>query len=263
MELAVVTGASGGIGREIAVSVSPLSDVTFLIGRDIDRLNETAGSCDGRAEVVVADVTAPDSMQSALRLVGETGVTNLLIVAAAGVIGPICAPGDETQEEWIETIETNLIGAYMTVHPFLPLLKTNSWARIVMVSSAQSLHGPDPVMSAYATSKIALNAYAGSLAMQFEGTDVSVCAIHPGDVFTAMGEEIEEKASAAGPNAAHLADWARHVAGKGDDPREAADLIRLIVRNPASWSNGRFLLTASGGIRHPDAGWSMPVGPSE
>lgn len=261
-DVAVVTGASGGIGRWIARELSSICGTTFLVGRDKKRLRETAADCEGTTHVVVANVTEAPSLQSIADDLAGTGQTRIVLVAGAGVIGPIIQPGREDPSEWATTIQTNLIGAYYSAFSFLPIMQDAGWGRVVMVSSAQSLHGPDPLMSAYATSKIALNAYAACLAANFAGTGLSACAIHPGDVFTNMGEEIRSKALEAGPSAAHLADWAERTAEHGgDDPREAGDLVKAIVEHDAGWSNGRFLLVPSSIERHPKVPWAIGVGP--
>lgn len=262
VDASIVTGASGGIGRQIAVAISAASQTTHLLGRDPDRLSETAAMCEGDTERIVAEVREPESLDALAARISQRGSSRVVVVAGAGIVGPIDRPGAEDPGEWLTTIDVNLSGAYRTVQPFLPLMMQNGWGRIVMVSSAQSLHGPDPAMSAYATSKIALNAYTACLAAHFRGSNISACAIHPGDVFTQMGSEIGRKASAAGPVADHLKAWAEKTAvGGGDDPAEAGDLVMSIIEHGADWSNGRFLLVPSSVDRHPKSPWAIEVGP--
>ncbi len=263
-DVVVVTGASGGIGRWISARVSSLAGVTVLVGRDGHRLGATAAQCSGDVRTVVADLDVPSSLHPVRGIVANVGPKRLAVVAAAGTIGPIALPGLEDPLEWEASIQTNVIGTYRTVQPFLSRMRDNDWGRVVLVSSAQALHGPDPVMTSYATAKGAVNVYAACLAAHFEGTGVSVCAIHPGDVFTRMGKEILRKAESLGPPAAHLAAWGQRIAlDGGDDPREAGELVADILTRPASWSNGRFLLVPSSTERHPRTHWAMGVGPRQ
>ena len=263
-DVLVITGASGGIGRWISASASTFSRVTVLVGRDRQRLEAVAAQCSGDVRTVVADVRMPSHLEPMQETITEMAPKRIAVVAAAGVVGPIALPGLEDASEWESALETNVIGTYRTVQPFLATMQDNGWGRVVVVSSAQTLHGPDPLMTSYATAKLALNAYTACLAAHFAGTGVSACAIHPGDVFTNMGEDIRRKAEAAGVPAVHLAEWASRVAADGgDDPREAGDLVAEILTRPASWSNGRFLLVPSSIERHPRLPWAMEVGPRQ
>ncbi len=261
IDVVVVTGASGGFGRGISEAVSHLSEITVLVGRDARSLKTVATRCSGDVKCVVADVNVAPQIDQLRDLLEEISPRRIAVVTAAGVIGPIALPGTEDPASWGSAMETNLMGTYRTVHPCLPIMRENNWGRVIMVSSAQTLHGPDPVMTSYTTAKLAVNAYAACLASHFEGTEISVCAIHPGDAYTGMGEEIERKASAVGPSASHLTQWARRAAlDKGSHVDEAGNLVTDILIRPASWSNGRFLMVPSSIDHHPSSGWAMDVG---
>lgn len=261
--LAVVTGASGGIGSAIAERVSYVVDDLVLTSRRAPLLNEVAPSGPATVHRVPADVTSRDVIPRLTDTLRPLDKTRVVIVNAAGSFGPVDAPGTVDIEGWEETMRTHVVGSLMTMTHFIPLMRRSGWGRVINVSSAQSLHGPDPVAGAYATAKSALNVMTAGAAMQVEGSEVSVCAIHPGDVDTAMAADIRAKATEAGDSARHLAEWAEVIgAGGGDDAAEAGDLVAEIIERPAAWSNGRFLLVPSSRDRHPDEGWSMPVGPA-
>ena len=261
-DLIVVSGASGGIGRPLSAAVSRLGRHTVLIGRDQSALDETAEGCQGAVRTLQADVSVPESIEAIGAILDNTHHQRIVVVAGAGVVGPISPPGLEDPVLWEASINTNLLGVFRLVHPFLDRMRRVGWGRVVAVSSAQTLHGPDPVMTSYATAKLAVNAYIACLAAHFAGTGVSACAIHPGDVLTRMGLEIERKADEAGEAAVHLRQWAHGLAQNGgDDPRRAGELVAEVITRPAVWSNGRFLLVKQAIERHPMSHWSMDVGP--
>jgi NAD(P)-dependent dehydrogenase (short-subunit alcohol dehydrogenase family) len=121
------------------------------------------------------------------------------------------------------------------------------WGRVINVSSAATLHTPGPLNSAYATSKIALNAMTRVLAAELAGTGVTANLIHPGDVKTDMWREIKDSAASLAAEGAGLRDWAAWVEETGGDPPEkAADLVLHLVSDAAAKVNGEFLWIAGG-----------------
>ena len=262
--VAVVTGASGGIGSAVANRLSGVADYLVLCGRRIESLEQVEPSGGAVVRRLGVDVT---SSTDVARIGSETRslhAERLVLVNAAGTFGPVDAAGTADIEGWDETLRTHVLGALAAAVELMPLMTEKGWGRVINVSSAQSLHGPDPSAGAYATAKAAVNVMTAGIAAQFEGSDISVCAIHPGDVNTAMASDIREKSARAGESAVHLAQWGAVIgAGGGDDAASAGELVAEIIERPAVWSNGRFLLVPSSADRHPKSGWSMPVGPSQ
>lgn len=261
--LALVTGASGGIGSAVASRLSSLVDDLVACARTrsaLEALDVTGGA---RLHLETLDVTDPDATPTVAVLVDRFDPDRIVLVNGAGSFGPVGGIGRDDPAEWLRTLHEHVVGAVATMSAVLPRMVERGWGRVVNVSSAQSLHGPDPAAGAYASAKAAVNVMTAGAAAQVEGTEVSVCAIHPGDVDTAMAADIRAGAAAAGAAARHLSDWAATIAGGGgDDPGEAGELVAAIVERPASWSNGRFLIVPSARARHPREGWSMPVGPA-
>ncbi|NIS32865.1 MAG: SDR family oxidoreductase, partial [Actinobacteria bacterium] len=216
--VAVVTGASGGIGSEIATGLAGIVDRVVLTGRRADALERAKPNGTAHVDIAPGDVTEPGSADRIARLVESTGAERITLVMAAGGFGPVDALGAIDVPGWRETIDAHVIGALLLLDRFVPMMLASGWGRAISVSSAQSLHGPDPAAAAYATAKAAMNVMTASMASQVSGTGVSICAIHPGDVETAMAEDIRRKAADAGAPAAHLAAWGESIRdGGGDD----------------------------------------------
>ena len=261
--IALVTGATGGIGSAVVRRLSDAVDLVIAAGRSEARLATLTPGGPAEVRTTVLDVAATDVGARTAAMLEEVGPGRLVLVNAAGDFGPVGGIGNDDPEAWAGTLRTHVVGAVATMTAALPRMIGEGWGRVVNVSSAQSLHGPDRAAGAYATAKAALNVMTAGAALQVEGTEVSVCAVHPGDVETAMAADIRQKSAAAGDTAAHLAAWGAVIgSGGGDDPAGAGELVAEIVRRPARWSNGRFLLAPGSAERHPDAGWSMPVGPA-
>ena len=235
MSLALVTGASRGIGREITVALAAAGHHVIAVSRkpvEEEHSNIFSFACD------ISDNTAVTKLHTDVTT--QHGPVHILI-NAAGVFGPIALIKDSDPKAWVETIMIDAIAAYYTTHAFLPAMLENKWGRIINLSSAAALHQPGKLNSAYATAKVALNQFTRHLAAEIQGTGVTANVIHPGDVRTEMWADIKAKAEALGPEGADYKAWVDWVEETGGDaPTKAADLILKLVSEESAGINGRF-----------------------
>jgi NAD(P)-dependent dehydrogenase (short-subunit alcohol dehydrogenase family) len=257
-KIAVVTGAGRGLGRRVAVGLAQRGAKVALVARKLDQLQETAReieSANGAAVVLAADVSRIDDVdQLKARVHAELGLPQVLI-NAAGVFGPIQLVKDSDPRRWIETLEVNTIGPYLTCRAFAEGMIARGWGRIVNFSSAAAFHPPGPLNSAYGTSKVALNHFTRHLAAELSGTGVTANVIHPGEVKTAMWSAIREESQSTGPAGEGYRAWAEQVGQSGgDDPRKALDLILELIDDRSAAVNGQFLWIADG-IQTPIPSW--------
>jgi 3-oxoacyl-[acyl-carrier protein] reductase len=125
------------------------------------------------------------------------------------------------------------------------------WGRIVQISSAAARDVPGPFNTAYAVSKIALDRLLAQLAVELAGTGVTVCSLHPGEIASAMRDNIADQA-AADRRLAGWTDWADRTATAGDDPRVAATWVaELLDDDVAAARRGRFGYPQQGGRTEP------------
>lgn len=257
-KVAVVTGASRGVGRHVAVQLARQGAVVALVARSGAGLEDTRQQLvaeGARALVVPADVGKTESVMQAKGVIErDLGVPSIL-VNAAGVFGPIDLIKDSDPDAWIETIMINTVGSYLTCRAFVGGMIDGGWGRIVNVTSAAALHEPGPVNSAYGTSKAALNQFTRHLASELKGTGVTANVIHPGDVKTDMWAYIKAKSERLGSVADAYVKWAAWVEETGgDDPEKAADLVADLMSDDAAEINGQFLWIKDG-LQKPIASW--------
>jgi NAD(P)-dependent dehydrogenase (short-subunit alcohol dehydrogenase family) len=261
-KVAVVTGASRGLGQRVAIRLADQGATVVLVARSEAVLEATARSIvekGGRAEVVSADLSDPRSLEAVVAGASGVGVPSIL-VNAAGVFGPIQLVKDSDPREWIETLMINMVSHYLTCRAFVGGMIDRGWGRIVNVTSANALHPPGPLHSAYGTSKAALNHFTRHLAAEVEGTGVTANVIHPGDVKTDMWADIRAKAQRVGPRGEPFVQWAHWVEKTGgDDPEKAADLIINLMGDEAASVNGQFLWIKDG-LQAPIPSWSVGSG---
>ena len=223
--VAVVTGASRGIGKDVAEELAARGATVIPVARTAERFR--------------VDVSDPKQVAALAREVGDEFGRPTILVNAAGVFGPLERFRDTDPEAWVETVMVDTIGPYLTCRAFVGGMLEAGWGRIVNLTSAASLLPPDGLGSAYATAKAALNHLTRHLAADVEGTGVTANVIHPGDVKTAMWAEIRDDAERLGDLAATHARWAAWVEETGGDPpAKAVDLVVRIIENDV---NGQFL----------------------
>jgi len=262
-KVAVVTGASGGIGFHIANRLAGCGASVVLVARGERQLRavEQQLSADGRISLAVpTDASRPEMVERLRQQVEDRFGPPAILVNAAGVFGPIQLIKDSDPARWIEALQINTIAPYLMCRAFVGAMVAQRWGRIVNVSSAAALHPPGPLNSAYATSKVALNQFTRHLAAELAGSGVTANVIHPGDVKTEMWADIRDKAEQLDSTGEDYQQWARWVEETGGDPpTKAADLVLRLIGDDAAAINGQFLWIADG-LQAPIPSWGDVTG---
>ena len=203
MTVSVVSGASGGIGRSIALGLARAGHDVVVIGRDGARGEAALGWIAARApaaklELVLADLSLLQAArQAGERIAAEHGAVDVLVNNA----GVFCTKREETAEGHERVIATNHLGPFVLTRALLPALQAaaaeQGEARVVNVGSAASdLAAIDPadlegrrrwgMVRAYGQSKLAILMATIAWAERLKGTGVAVNVVHPGLVATGL-----------------------------------------------------------------------------
>ena len=187
---AVITGASGGIGRAIAVALARRGCHLALADIDEAGLAETATLTREHSVRVSAhrvDVTDRGAVAEFPDIIlAEHGGVDLLINNAGVAVGGTFEQVSEEDFEWL--LEINFWGVVRMTRAFLPLLRASGDSRVVNLSSLYGLIAP-PEQAAYAASKFAVRGFSEALRHELEGSGVSVTVVHPGGVNTSIAEK--------------------------------------------------------------------------
>jgi NAD(P)-dependent dehydrogenase (short-subunit alcohol dehydrogenase family) len=243
--VAVVTGASRGLGREIGRALAQHGASVALVARGRSALAAAArsiGDETGRPVIAVeADIAEPEDVER-VRAVTEAQMgTAQILVNAAGRFGPLAPIHESDPDDWIRTLLVDAVGPYLTSRAYAGAMIQSGWGRIVNVSSAAALYPPAPLNSAYATAKAALNRMTRHLAAELAGTGVTANVIHPGSLQTDMWADIGAKVAAAGGRAAALQAWVDLVGRTGGDaPAKAIAVVLRLVGDDGAHINGQF-----------------------
>jgi short-subunit dehydrogenase len=184
----IITGASSGIGRALAIAIARPGIVLGLIGRDTARLAETAQGCTSRGasvQLLPADVRRRSELRAAI-LLFESNHPVDCVIASAGISAGTSPDGEmESEEESFDLLETNLIGALATALPLIPRMRERRHGRVVFLSSIAAL-APLPDAAAYSGSKAALLAYGLAMRERLRDEGINVNVVCPGFVTTPM-----------------------------------------------------------------------------
>jgi len=191
-QVAIVTGGGRGIGRAIAQGLAGAGAAVTVTARSENQLNETVRlihEAGGRALAVAADVTDP---RGVARMVEATerrlGPVDLLI-NNAGVGGPIGPLWEVDPDEWWRGIEVHLRGTFLCTRAVIAGMMSHRRGRIINVVGGGA-GGPYPYLSSYGCAKAAMVRLTDTLAAETRAHQISVFAIRPGWVRTAMSEEV-------------------------------------------------------------------------
>lgn len=178
---ALVTGATSGIGRGIAVALAAEGVKLAIAGRRRDGLEETAQAvtaAGGVAPVIVTgDIgSAAGAAGIAANALAAFGGRVDILVNNAGGSRPLSDPDDDAV--WDEAMQQNFAGARRITHAVVPPMKAAKWGRIVNITGAQVA----PAWNASAPAKSALNSWSRTLAIQLAPHGITVNAIAPGRI---------------------------------------------------------------------------------
>lgn len=257
--LALVTGASRGLGREIALGLAKSGHQVVAVARSKSALESLAKEMPDGISIYECDVSDYKDVEALSAKVKTNHGDVQILVNAAGVFGPIDLIHKTDPDQWAKTIMIDTLAPYFTTRVFLPGMLAKKWGRVINVSSAAALHPPGSLNSAYGTSKVALNQFTRHLAAEISGSGVTANVIHPGDVKTEMWADIKAKALALGDVGKDYTAWVDWVAETGgDDPKKAMELVLEIVAPSHDAINGRFLWIKEP-LQAPIPSWEDPV----
>jgi 3-oxoacyl-[acyl-carrier protein] reductase len=192
-QVALVTGASQGLGRAIAEALAAAGATVALVARSADKLTDVAaaiGAAGGKAEAFPCDVMKAEAIQQVV----DAGVEKLgrldILVNNAGVTRDTLLPR-MSDEEWDTVLTTNLRGPFLFMRAASRPMMQQRYGRIVNVASVSGLIG-NPGQANYSASKAGLVGLTKTVAKELAGRKITVNAVAPGfiasDMTAALGD---------------------------------------------------------------------------
>jgi NAD(P)-dependent dehydrogenase (short-subunit alcohol dehydrogenase family) len=232
--LALVTGATRGIGRAVAHAFAREGAHVILVGRTVGALEEVDDeirALGGTATLLALDLKLRDKIDALGPTIFQRWPKLDILVGNAGILGPLSPLGHVTSDAWEEVLNINLTANWHLIRTLDPLLRRSDAGRAIFVSSGAAVSRP-AYWGPYSVSKAALEALVQTYANELATTTARANLVNPGPTRTSM----------------------RATAFPGENPatlKTADDVAPIFVRlaEPSCTDNGRIFDLKSGETR--------------
>ena len=205
-KVAIITGASRGIGAATAREFAAAGAKVVLLARSGEAIAELAGEIGAAAIAIPCDVMRYWEVAAAVDAAVDTFGRLDILIGNAGVLKPIVALSDADPDEWGQVIDVNIKGVFNGMRAALPVMRAQGGGTIITVSSGAA-HGPMEGWSAYCTSKAGAAMLTRAAHLEYADAGVRVMGLSPGTVATQMQRDIK----ASGVNPVSQLEWEDHI----------------------------------------------------
>jgi 3-oxoacyl-[acyl-carrier protein] reductase len=238
--IALVTGASQGIGRATALRLAAAGNHVALAARSLDKLEAVAAeivAAGGTAKAFQLDVASEDSIKACAKaVIAHFGRVEIL-VNNAGITRDILALRMK-RHDWDDVLTTNLTGAFLLSQACMSSMLKARWGRMINITSVVGQTG-QAGQANYAASKAGLIGLTKSLARELAGRSITVNAVAPGMIQTAMTQVLTDEQRAAMS--------AQIPLGRAGTDSEIAAAVAFLASEDAAYITGH-TLDVNGGM---------------
>jgi 3-oxoacyl-[acyl-carrier protein] reductase len=238
-QVALVTGASRGLGRAIAAAIGASGAKVACVARDTSKLAEIVGAIQqsgGTAESFACDVTNGESVQKTIDAVIEKWGRLDILVNNAGITKDTLFPR-MSDEQWDDVINTNLRGTFLFMRAVTRPMMQQRYGRIINISSVSGLMG-NPGQANYSASKAAMIGMTRTVARELASRKITVNCVAPGfitsEMTAAMGPALEDEVKKRVP------------AKRLGSPEEIADAVLFLAAGASAFITGQCLVVDGG-----------------
>jgi len=252
-KVAVITGGASGIGQAACRRIASEGCNVAVIdvdGQGALRVAEECASVGVSVQSLCADVSDEKQIEAAVGSVLSHFKQLDLLVANAGIEGPMRDFGDITTAEWDKIMAVNVRGAFLTVRACIPTMRAQRSGAIVLTASNYGLVAT-PHTTAYCTTKGAVAALGRALAVELVPYGIRVNCVCPGNVDTPM---FDRALAMQVDNPAQV----KASSGRMAKPEEIANVIAFLLSDDASYMTGAHVVVDYGETCRPGPVWPSP-----
>jgi 3-oxoacyl-[acyl-carrier protein] reductase len=238
--VALVTGASQGIGRTCALELAKAGATVALAARNVEKLADVAAeiiAAGGKAQAFALDVASEDSIRGCAKEVIAAFGTVSILVNNAGITRDILAMRMK-RKDWDDVLTTNLTGAFLMTQAVMSTMVKARWGRIINITSVVGETG-QAGQANYAASKAGLIGLTKALARELASRTITVNAVAPGFIETAMTGILTDEQRVAMMSIVPL--------NRAGTELDVAHAVRFLASEEASYVTGH-TLDVNGGM---------------
>lgn len=238
--IALITGASRGIGRACALELARAGYRVALAARQTDKLEEVAAeirAMGGEAYVVALDLASQESIKAGFAKVSAEFGRIEVLVNNAGMTKDNLALRMKA-DDWNLVLQTNLSGAFFCIQQVISPMMKERWGRIINIASVVGQSG-NPGQANYVASKAGLLGLTKSLAQELASRNITVNAVAPGFIETDMTNVLKDEQKARITQAIPM--------GRIGRAEEVAAAVRFLASDEASYITGN-VIDVNGGM---------------
>ena len=229
--IVVVTGGAVGIGRATTIAFSELGDSVYVIDIDPDAGSEVAGLSE-HATFLHCDVTNPEAVTGAMKLIGEESKRVDVLVNNAGGFPSPRTLEDTSFEEWRQILDLNLTSVFLTTQAALPLLRRSESGRIINLGSLAGQLNTWRTAPPYVAAKAGVHGLTRLMASELAEDGITVNALAPSAVMTERIERLRDRAELK-------ATAATIPLGRYQSPEEVAAWVLFLASSKAGFMTGQ------------------------
>ena len=237
----LITGGSRGIGKRLALGFAAAGARVGLLARskaELDLAKLEIEHSGGTAMRFRADVRDLEQISAAVdRMRVQMGPVDILI-AAAGIQGPIGPLVGNRLQQWAETVDVNLMGVVRICHVVLPHMIERRSGKVIVISGGGAANARTN-FSAYASSKAAVVRLVETLAEEVRDQNIQVNCMAPGGTYTSMTDEIIDAGEAAGQSEIEDAQKVRLTGGVA--PAKQVELALFLASDHSNHISGKLI----------------------
>ena len=242
-KVAVITGASRGLGRAMALSIGQAGAQIACVGRDEAKLQETQSLLEEAgvsSSVFHCDVRDEEQVTLLERDVSKTfGPVHILVNNAGTAIRKNLI--EFSMDEWNTVVDTNLTGVFLCSRAFVPHMKQHGWGRVINITSIMANVG-SAGRAAYCATKHGVLAITKSMALEHADDGINVVAISPGFYATDLTAPLRADKEKNAELLSHV------PAKRWGEPEEIGKIARFLCTDDASFITGTDILSDGGWV---------------
>lgn len=254
MRWALVTGATGSVGRACAEALAAAGVGVIVTGREAGAAARVADAIQASGGIAVAralDVSDAQGVEEQLDLLATSGIVPSVVVNAAGEFGPLGPALSASPADWTRILDVNLLALIRLAGLVIPTMVAAGGGRLIHVSTAAALATPESGNAPYSVSKAAANRFLAHLAADLRGTSVTVHAFHPGEIRSRMWQHIRDSSVGVAGLESYAA-WALATESGADTlDRVGMCVTALLDDGVARRAHGQFLWAQRGDEMEP------------